>query len=166
VRSRRTLPPMAEQPAPITYRDAAHRLGLGEATVRTLPRYDVLEQTPPPADGSGRTRAHASINPDSLDLARAWLEERQAQREARREAERRRREHQGNPPDLEHVWLDLKTVAAMAGLTVQWAQEKTREGRIPAQWHGGQYWVRRDHAEAFMAARTFAQRADRSSADN
>lgn len=149
----------------ITYREAARRLGVGEAAVRTMLRFGVLEQTPPPADGSGRTRAHASIDPDSLDQARAWLEERDAQREARRLAEQRRREHQGNPPDLEHVWLDLKTVAAMAGLTVQWAQWRAREGRMPATWHGGQYWVRRDHAEAFMAARAFRARAFRARAD-
>ncbi|MCH1867089.1 helix-turn-helix domain-containing protein [Nocardioides sp. CFH 31398] len=140
----------------LTYREAARRLGVCEATVRTLLRHGVLEQTPPPADGDRRVRAHASINPDSLDRARTWLE----QRETEREKQRQRREQHGNPPDVDHVWLDTATVAAMAGLTVQWAQWMAREGKMPATFHGGQYWVRREHAEVIVAARAFAARAD------
>lgn len=85
----------------IAYREAARRLDVSESVIRGLLRRGVLRQTPPPTDGSGRTRAHASIDPDSLDRARAWLDDRQAERERRR----RRREAHGNPPDLDHVWL-------------------------------------------------------------
>ncbi|WP_299057945.1 hypothetical protein [uncultured Nocardioides sp.] len=141
----------------LTYREAARRLGVGEATVRTLLRHGVLEQTPPPADRSRRVKAHASIHVDSLDRARAWLVERETDR-AERE---RRREQHGNPPDYDHVWLDTATVAAMAGLTVNWVTWQIREERMPATFHGGQYWVRREHAEVIVAARAFAERADR-----
>ncbi|WP_299056351.1 hypothetical protein [uncultured Nocardioides sp.] len=140
----------------ITYREAARRLSVGEATVRAPLRHVVLEQTPPPADGSRRVKAHASIYVESLDPVRAWLLEREAESAER---ERRRQQH-GNPPDLAHVWLDTTTVAAMAGLTVKWAQWMIREEQMPGTFHGGRYWVRREHAEVIVAARAFTQRAD------
>lgn len=48
----------------------------------------------------------------------------------------------------------------MAGLTVQWVRWRIRDGRLPAKYHGGRYWVRREHAEVIVAARAFAARAD------
>lgn len=62
---------------------------------------------------------------------------------------------------MEHVWLDTDTVAAMAGLTRKWVQWQIREGRMSGTFHGGQYWIRREHAEVIVAARAFSARADR-----
>ncbi|WP_425573223.1 helix-turn-helix domain-containing protein [Nocardioides lentus] len=83
--------------------------------------------------------------------------------EQRRQAaeRKRRRELYRNPPDIEHAWLDTAEVAALCQLSRKWVIKQIRLERMPATSHGGQWWVRREHAEVVAAARAFARRADK-----
>lgn len=109
------------------------------------------------ACGQIRHRPHYGRQPTvDLDSALEWG---RARRQAQAAAEARRQatptpEPMG-PPDDGDVWLDVATVGSLLGCSAQYVGRLAKEGRLPATRHGRRWWIRRQHAEQYAAARMF-----------
>ena len=133
----------------ITHAQAGDLLGTHTSTVAKLVMRGVLTSTGARGPNGG-TLALAQVL--------ALREER-----ARAEAERRLRydrvdpPRHGPPPELGDAdWLSVAQVARRLGVTEQAVRARAQRGAIPHTRHGKRIWVRSDHLEVWVAARTTA----------
>jgi predicted site-specific integrase-resolvase len=89
-------------------------------------------------------------------FAQAWRERQELRARA---AQARAAKRRNQPPNVDEVWVDTETFAAMLGCTQFWVTRLASEGRVPAtKSGGGRWWYRRDDAERYAAARVFMRR--------
>lgn len=87
---------------------------------------------------------------EQLVNERAAAERAQVQRAQERELRRR---YVGEPPDLEHEWLNSVQAAQLLGITRPGLAKRQKRGRVPYVEHAGRIWFRRDLIQQFARAR-------------
>jgi excisionase family DNA binding protein len=109
------------------------------------------------SQGEIRHRSHHGPRPTvDRDSALTWGHERrfaQTAAQARRDA--MAASEPVGPPDHEDVWLNVETVGALLACSAQFVGRLAKDGRLPATRHGRRWWIRRQHAEQYAAARAF-----------